>query len=1177
MVDSSNHLSAMQPIRFFISSPSDVRDERKIVLELLQDLNHSPFVLPHFALRALAYEETAPAKMGNAPQSIIDEYMRADACEVYIGILWHRMGTPTTDPTTGEQFLSGTEYEFRKAYVAYSAAGKPLVLLYRCRRPIPQDADEEQWALVKQFWGRCGDADKEYQGLPKAYETLEDFKKLVEHDIAQDPAPLRDGSGPPSVELQRARDPRGLRTQYQDLYLPVDPNELFPLNRVFQGLQLRRDPLHVDKLSPEERRALLGEKTRAVLDPRWDSHHDMAEASSSQLRETEADPIVVAESGSMAVHLSASHRLAILGGPGTGKTTLLQQLILEAIEAAQTDIAAPMPIFLRLPEFAQSGKTLPDMLVEIAKHAGADETHGRQLWQAIESGQAFVCLDSLDEVPSELRSHLIDQINTWGKQGGNTWIVSSRYTEYKGRQFDQGNFAEWELLALDAPRRSALATHLIPLLRQLLYRDTPPHVVLASTFVRLLEEHPHASAWGDNPLLFSLAAYVYVKGGTLPVSRAALYQEVIDATLHSRETRKNRAEVVRRALAEVSLNLYLEKSRTFTYAELFDAIPIARKRLEEAWATEDMATWIIGSGLVDQVANGTYGFRHQTFQEYFVALALTHGLTQADKARGDKTKHFIRNKSTRTRWTEVLCLMVGILLQQRGAEGRRAAQAWLENLAAAHISEDGDPGYLSLRLAIQSLEEIQDRLQGDANPGLKRIAERILVAWVTILFNESRRGNAHLLKVLKTIRFPNGGHLTSTSPLLRLLSDGIRENSAVVRITALWVYGQLGISEPLIQGISDHDFTVRRAALEALGQLGERAPVEPLAQAADDDDSSVRRAAIQALGGLGERAPLELLVQALGDRDSSVREAAIWALGRQGEHTPLELLVQALGDRNLAVREAAIQAVGRQGERAPLELLVQALGDRDSRVRHAAIWAVGRRGDHAPLELLVQAANDDDVRVRRAAILALGQQGERVPLELLVQAADDYDSSVRHAAIQAVGRLGERAPLEPLVQAADDDDSRVREAAILALGQLGERAPLEPLVQALGDGYAGVRHAAIRALARRGDHAPLELLVQALGDRNLRVRQAAIQVVGRLGERAPLEPLVQAADDDDSSVREAAILALGQLGGSGTSGAARAGAGRSYTSRVRRAAIQAVGRLREASASGSCSCERAER
>ena len=204
---------------------------------------------------------------------------------------------------------------------------------------------------------------------------------------------------------------------------------------------------------------------------------------------------------------------------------------------------------------------------------------------------------------------------------------------------------------------------------------------------------------------------------------------------------------------------------------------------------------------------------------------------------------------------------------------------------------------------------------------------------------------------------------------------------------------------------------------------------------------------------------------ALSDDDVRVREAAIQALGRLGDRAPLELLVQAADDDDSSVRRAAIRSLGWQGERAPVEPLVQAADDGNSRVRQAAIRALGRLGDHTPLELLVQAANDGNSSVRQAALEAVGQLGDRAPLELLVRAANDGNSSVREAAIQALGWQGERAPVEPLVQALGDGHSRVRQAAIWALGRLGDHTPLELLVQALGDRDSSVRNQALAVLA----------------------------------------------------------------------------------------------------------------
>src|SRR5262249_6125404 len=70
------------------------------------------------------------------------------------------------------------------------------------------------------------------------------------------------------------------------------------------------------------------------------------------------------------------------------------------------------------------------------------------------------------------------------------------------------------------------------------------------------------------------------------------------------------------------------------------------------------------------------------------------------------------------------------------------------------------------------------------------------------------------------------------------------------------------------------------AAVQALGEMGERVPTETLVLALNDQDWFVREAAAMTLGNIGRRAPVEHLVAALRDKDSLVRNAARQALQR---------------------------------------------------------------------------------------------------------------------------------------------------------------------------------------------------------------------------------------------------------------------------------------------------------
>jgi hypothetical protein len=174
----------------FISSPHDVTEERKVTLGVIQQLNRRGNIKTHYVLKPLAYEDIVPGAVGEAPQSFVDHYMmEAGNSDIFICILWGRMGTPLIHETSGEAFESGTEYEFLNAYRANQKSrmpdypGKPHILLYRCMRPISPDADLEQMIKVQQFFKRFEGADAKLKGLYKTYKSTDEFERILSNDL----------------------------------------------------------------------------------------------------------------------------------------------------------------------------------------------------------------------------------------------------------------------------------------------------------------------------------------------------------------------------------------------------------------------------------------------------------------------------------------------------------------------------------------------------------------------------------------------------------------------------------------------------------------------------------------------------------------------------------------------------------------------------------------------------------------------------------------------------------------------------------------------------------------------------------------------------------------------------------------------------------------------------------
>jgi len=154
---------------------------------------------------------------------------------------------------------------------------------------------------------------------------------------------------------------------------------------------------------------------------------------------------------------------------------------------------------------------------------------------------------------------------------------------------------------------------------------------------------------------------------------------------------------------------------------------------------------------------------------------------------------------------------------------------------------------------------------------------------------------------------------------------------------------------------------VRRAAAQALGQIGDPQATPALIQALQDKEWVVRGTAAEALGQIGDPQATPALIQALRDEEWEVRRAAAWALKKIGPPA-VPALIQALRDEEWEMREAAAKALGQIGDPQATPALIQALRDQNVGVRWAAAWALGAIGDPQATPALIQALRDGWVR-----------------------------------------------------------------------------------------------------------------------------------------------------------------------------------------------------------------------
>jgi HEAT repeat protein len=943
------------------------------------------------------------------------------------------------------------------------------------------------------------------------------------------------------LELDRAHYLERLHKHCRTLILPIARSESIALDDVFQPLKLRRDPQIPEELTLEQRRHLLGERRGDT-----DSHREQIESDRNNYRNQSrpATPAIIADDADDALKKSAPNSMIVLGNPGTGKTTLLKSLVSTCIRNAFSDPNAPLPVFISLDAFIRANKDFVEYLHNIVHSLGVDDRFVKVLLKALQDGRVLVCLDGLDKIDHnrEQRMHVIKMINdACASFPDNTWIVTSRFTDYTVGLFSRERFTEWELQPMSSAVRQRLAQRLIPKVQPLigLTAEADPNM-----FVKELEEHQRVVAWGENPLLFTLAAIVFSHTGSIPSSRTELYQQILDDVLKMYELLPVQRGGLRRILSELSLDLYLEHGIIFTIDDLLEIV------LEERYVisnTVEIINSIKRSGMLQVVAKETYGFWHQTFQEYLVAVALARQLMSSDQKLQEKTYDLVWQKHIYGQWAEVLRLMIGVLAQEHGEGGMHKAQVWLAKLAHQQSMPSGDPGNRGLGLALKSLNEVPESMISKwQKSGGRKLEREILTAWVDRLLdavqNRSQTEQIQLVAFASEYRYANIFWQEEVkSRLLTVLAD---QNEAIraVAVTALGFLKitPIGLFEDALQ---DKSSAVRTSAAEVLGKRGGSNSAELLYSALlnalseavngidmfddfmeNNDPLSFERATIvKALGALKNHMEKDSLVTILlsmiQDPSEQVRVATVEVIGQLGEYIPTEHLPALLSSERVSVRVATVRALGELDTLEAIDLLMKSLLEEPWEVREAALQGLKRVSKHIALEPVIDALHDDHELVRVAALELLGTLGEKMPHDKCEVAISDESELVRAAAIQV---LGKRVPLDRLMHILHSSGGEVDYWAVLwELYERRARVPFKVLLHYLHYPDVHVRRAAALVLQSQEEYLPLEgyslleQLLAALGERGSEIRMTAVRILEHLREQVPVETFVAVIENSD--------------------------------------------------------------
>ncbi len=351
--------------------------------------------------------------------------------------------------------------------------------------------------------------------------------------------------------------------------------------------------------------------------------------------------------------------LMVLGSPGSGKSTFLRRIGLEAFKGSKGNYQHDCwPVFVELKRFNNSEISLEKFIVEEFKTCRFP-TPEAQTEKLLKEGKLLILLDGLDEVPTKNLDAAVTQIQDFvDRHHQNRFIISCRTAAYRSgfRRFSDVTVAEFDDDQIEGFINNWFGSE----------PDKQAGTAKKCWEILQKEENQAAKELGQTPLLLTFLCLVYDRSQNFPDNPSVLYRKALRILLEEWASEKR---ILR---DEIYSGLHTELQEILLSEIAHKGFQADRLFFEEREIIQDIKGFLAGNcnapqnldgkavlnaiavqqGILVERAEDIYSFSHLTLQEYLTAQYI-------DDNR--QVEQLVTQHLTDKRWKEVFLLVAGLM------------------------------------------------------------------------------------------------------------------------------------------------------------------------------------------------------------------------------------------------------------------------------------------------------------------------------------------------------------------------------------------------------------------------------------------------------------------------------------------------------------------------------------